>query len=148
MTKSLKIIALALVLSISAFGQTDEEYLNTLKRMFEVSGSEESYQAAVKQMFSLFKQQFSNVGTEIWNEFEEEFAKTSIDDLTEMLVPVYKKYMTKEDLKELIEFYETPVGRKFAEYTPIIMQESMQIGQQWGLKIGQDFERKMMERGY
>lgn len=81
-------------------------------------------------------------------EFEEEFAKTSIDDLTEMLVPVYKKYMTKEDLKELIEFYETPVGRKFAEYTPIIMQESMQIGQQWGLKIGQDFERKMMERGY
>jgi uncharacterized protein len=147
MTKNLKIIALALVLSISSFGQTNEEYLNTLKRMFEVSGTEESYQAATKQMFSIFKQQFS-VGTEIWNELEEEFTKTSIDDLTEMLVPVYKKYMTKEDLEELIKFYETPVGRKFAEYTPMIMQESMQIGQQWGLKIGQDFERKMMERGY
>ncbi len=116
--------------------------------MFVVSGSEKSYQAVVKQMFTMFKQQYSDVELDLWGDLEKEFSKTSLNDLTEMLVPVYSKYMTLEDLKELIKFYETPVGKKFAKNTPLIMQESMQIGQQWGMKVGQDFEKKMKEKGY
>ena len=65
-----------------------------------------------------------------------------------MLVPVYLKYMTKEDLEEMIKFYQTPVGSKFAKSTPLIMQESMQVGQKWGMKIGEDFKKKMKEKGY
>jgi len=116
--------------------------------MFEVSGTEGSYQAAIKQMFSMFKQQYSNVEVEIWTDLEKEFSKTSLNELTKMLVPVYSKYMTLEDLNELIKFYNTPTGKKYAKSTPLIMQESMQIGQQWGMKIGQDFEKKMKDRGY
>ena len=55
---------------------------------------------------------------------------------------------TKEDLEEFIKFYQTPVGKKFAKNTPFIMQESMQIGQQWGMKIGENFKNKMKEKGY
>ena len=29
----------------------------------------------------------------------------------------------------------------------MILQESMQIGQQWGMKIGQDFANKMKKKG-
>ena len=77
-----------------------------------------------------------------------EFLNTSLDDLVEMLVPVYSKYMTQGDLEKLIEFYQTPVGKKYAKSTPMITQESMQVGQQWGMKIGQEFEKKMKEKGY
>ncbi|MDP2060383.1 MAG: DUF2059 domain-containing protein [Flavobacteriaceae bacterium] len=148
MTKRFLTITLLLFVSITVFGQADKEYNETLKRMFEVSGSEKSYQAVVKQMFTMFKQQYSDVELDVWGDLEKEFSKTSLNDLTEMLVPVYSKYMTLEDLKELIKFYETPVGKKFAKNTPLIMQESMQIGQQWGMKVAQDFEKKMKEKGY
>ena len=148
MTKVLTVFSFLVLLSFSTYGQTDKEYSKTLNKMFEVSGTEESYQAAIKQMFTMFKQQYSNVETTIWDDMEKEFSQTSMNDLTEMLVPVYSKYMTKDDLEELIKFYQTPVGKKFAKNTPLIMQESIQIGQQWGMKIGQDFKKKMEEKGY
>ena len=146
--KNILTIILLVNVSLTAFGQTDNEYSDTLKRMFEVSGSEESYRAVIKQMFTMYKQQYSNVDAVVWNDLEKEFLKTSLNELTQMLIPVYSKYMTQEDLKELIKFYETPVGNKFAKNTPLIMQESMQIGQQWGMKIGEDFANKMKEKGY
>lgn len=99
-------------------------------------------------MLNMQKQQHPNVSTEIWIELEKEFFKTSMDDLVTMLVPVYKKHMTKTDLVGLIKFYKSPVGKKFAEKTPLITQESIQVGQQWGMKIGQAFQAKMKAKGY
>jgi hypothetical protein len=69
-------------------------------------------------------------------------------DLVKMLVPVYKKHLTLADVEGLITFYKSPVGQKFAKKTPMITQESMQIGQQWGMVIGQKFADKMKEKGY
>ncbi len=146
-----KVLAIALLfyVSLTSFAQqADDEYKSTLNHMFKVSGTEQAYQAAIQQMFSMYKQQYTNVDASVWEEFEKEFSKTSIDDLTEMLVPVYQKYMTVDDLKGLIEFYETPLGKKYASNSPMIMQESMQIGQQWGMKLGQEFAEKMKEKGY
>ncbi|RQH19737.1 DUF2059 domain-containing protein [Okeania hirsuta] len=36
------------------------------------------------------------------------------------------KYFTEEDLQTLIEFYQTPTGRKTIELMPQLFQESMQ----------------------
>lgn len=116
--------------------------------MFKVSGTEESFQSAIKQMFVIFKQQSPNVKSSVWEEYEKEFSNTSIIDIVEMLVPVYKKYMTQEDLEEMVKFYQTPVGQKYAKNTPLITQESMQIGQQWGMKLGQEITKKLKEKGY
>jgi hypothetical protein len=148
MTKRVLTFSLLVFLSVTSFSQEDKQYTKTLNKMFEVSGTEESYQAAIKQMFTIFKQQYPDVEVEIWTDLEKEFSKTSLNELTKMLVPVYSKYMTLEDLNELIKFYNTPTGKKYAKSTPLIMQESMQVGQQWGMKIGQDFEKKMKDIGY
>jgi hypothetical protein len=148
MKKIISILTFSLAFFAFSFGQTNDDYSKTLKEMFKVSGSEESYQAAIKQMFVMFKQQKTNVDAKIWDEFENEFSKTSINDLADMLTPVYIQYMNLEDLKELIKFYQTPVGKKFAKSTPMIMQESMQIGQQWGMKLGEDITKKLQEKGY
>ena len=99
-------------------------------------------------MFGMYREMYPNVEEEVWNGLEKEFSKTSMDDMTEMLVPVYKKYMSKDDLEELIEFYKSPIGIKLATSTPLIMVESMEVGQAWGMKIGQDFEQRMKEKGY
>ena len=131
-----------------SFGQTDTEFKAKLKSMFEVSGSEETYQTVIKQMISMYKQQFNNVPEETWDDLEKEFLKTSMDDLVDMLVPVYSRHLTLDDIQKIIEFYQTPVGKKYAEKTPLIMQESMQVGQQWGMKIGQEFQEKLQEEGY
>ncbi|WP_026631531.1 DUF2059 domain-containing protein [Dyadobacter alkalitolerans] len=141
---------LLLVLSCVTFSnaQGNTEYKAKLKKMFEASGSEKSYKVAIEQMFTMFKQQKTTVPDSIWKQFEGEFLKTSLDDLVEMLEPVYVKSLTQDDLQQLIAFYETPVGKKYASKTPIIMQESMQVGQQWGRKIAMEFQEKLKAKGY
>ena len=64
--------------------------------------------------------------------------------LLEMLMPVYDKYYTNEDLEGLIAFYGTPLGQKMLKNSPDVMRESQSIGFQWGSKIGQDTEREVL----
>ncbi|WP_375578870.1 DUF2059 domain-containing protein [Marivirga tractuosa] len=148
MKKRFLTIALLTLVNLTVFGQVDTEYGKTLQKMFEVSGTEQTYQTVIKQIITMYKQQYPLIELEIWDDLAKEFTKTSLNELTDMLVPVYSKYMTIADLEELIKFYETPVGKKFAKNTPLIMQESMQVGQQWGMEISHDFEKKMEEKGY
>ncbi len=68
---------------------------------------------------------------------------TSITELVKLLVPTYQKHLSLEDLKGIIAFYESPLGIKYAEKTPFITQESMAIGQQWGMLLGQKIAKKM-----
>jgi len=148
MRKLIILCTITLAFSTIGFSQNeDATYRNTLQEMFEVSGSEETYKAAITQIMGMFKQQYANVEAEQWNQLEQEFLSRSIDELVELLVPVYQKYLTQEDLKEIIAFYETPVGKKFALHNPAIVQESMQVGQQWGMKIGQELQQKLEEEG-
>src|SRR5688572_20433511 len=100
-----------------SFAQSDARYQSTLKKMFEVSGSEEAYKSAIRQMFVMFKQN-KDVPEQIWIDLEKEFLLASMDELVVMLTPVYEKHLTLADLLKLIEFYQTPVGVKFAQKTP------------------------------
>jgi len=148
MKKAIAILALFIFYSNLSFAQDDKAYAETLKTMFEVSGSEGAYNVAITQMFGMFKQQYNSVDEKTWKELEEEFQNSSITDLVDSLVPVYKKHLTLKDLKELIKFYQTPIGKKYADKTPMIAQESLLAGQEWGMKIGQKFAEKMREKGY
>ena len=49
-----------------------------------------------------------------------------VDEIIEQLIPIYDRYYTEEDLKELVTFYKGPVGQKAISVTPQIMQEATQ----------------------
>lgn len=147
MKKSILFLLFAFTMHCS-FGQTDPSYQRALKELLKVSGTEVSFSTVVTQMMTMVKQGNPNIPATIWEDFEQEMLATSLDDLAAMLVPVYKKHLTQEDLNDLIAFYQTPAGKKYAEKTPLIMQESMQVGQQWGLQIAQRVQQKLAEQGY
>jgi uncharacterized protein len=46
-----------------------------------------------------------------------------------MLVPVYTRNLESSDIDEMIRFFRTPAGQHFLEKQPVIMQESMEVGQ-------------------
>lgn len=46
-----------------------------------------------------------------------------VDYVSECVIPVYKKYYTLDELKQLNEFYRTPVGRKFGKTSVQMSQE-------------------------
>jgi hypothetical protein len=40
------------------------------------------------------------------------------------MYPIYDKYFSSDDLKELVAFYKSPIGEKFVKLMPQIYQES------------------------
>lgn len=127
-----------------SMSQSDnKEYSKVLKKMFEISGAEESFKGAIKQMVVPFKNSYTGIEEKFWDELEKEFLKTSLNDLTEMLVPVYQKQFSIEELNGIILFYESEIGRKYAKAIPVITVESMEVGQKWGAQIGQKIGEKI-----
>ncbi|MNK62325.1 hypothetical protein D3C87_814990 [compost metagenome] len=130
-----------------SFGQ-QSNYKSSLTKLMQVSGSEVAYKGILNQMISMFKQQQSSVPKEFWDEFTVEINRDGVSQLVDLVLPIYQKHLTEADLLGVIAFYETPVGKKFAEKTPLITQESMLAGQEWGKQIGQRVLDKLKAKGY
>ncbi|PRY55548.1 hypothetical protein B0I27_101520 [Arcticibacter pallidicorallinus] len=142
-------LSLLLVLSITlSFSQENSTYKASLKKMIQVSGSESASKGIVNQMITMFKQQQANVPVEFWDEFAAEMNRDAIGQLVDMLTPIYQKHLTEKDLQGVISFYETPSGKKFAEKTPLITQESMLAGQEWGKQIATKVVERLQAKGY
>ena len=89
-------------------------------------------------------------------EYEKQVAKmlemTHTMDAMKQIFPqmtaMLKKYLTLDDLKEIIKFYETPVGKKLSEMNPKATAEILPIAQQIGMQTMQELMQKAQEKGY
>ena len=120
--------------------QVSKSYQNTLNEMILVSGTGEAFISSVQQMKKMFKAQFTNLEDKDWNSIEEYINQESFPNLINQLTPIYHKHLTEEDLKHIIDFYQTDTGKNFAQKAPLIAQESMLIGKKWGMQLGQKIQ--------
>ncbi len=58
-------------------------------------------------------------------------------DFMEITIPIYDKHLTHGEIRGLLEFYESPLGRKMVEISPKLMEDSMNAGQQWAQQNSQ-----------
>jgi len=66
--------------------------------------------------------------------------------LIEQVVPIYHQQFTHEEIKGLLQFYGTPVGRKVIQAMPTILQQSMAAGQAWGRSLAPTIEARLRTR--
>jgi hypothetical protein len=63
-------------------------------------------------------------------------SKLDTQKLLDMAVPAYDKYLSHEEIKGLLRFYETPLGQKALTVMPKLMGELQETGQKWGGELG------------
>lgn len=56
-------------------------------------------------------------------------------DLEPAMVKIYQDNFTQEDINGLIAFYKTPPGKTTIEKMPVVMQQSMAVGQDAMMKV-------------
>lgn len=135
MKKIISTLALILIISSTTFCQTDKEYTNTLKKFFEISGNSATSTIAIDQMIEILKPQYPNIDSKEWERIGKDFMQKSMNQFIEMSIPIYQKYLSKSDLEEMIQFYQSPIGQKFAQSNTFIAKESMSIAQKWGMEL-------------
>ena len=57
-------------------------------------------------------------------------------ELADRAIPVYDRHYSSSEIKELIRFYETPVGQKLLKELPAVSAELQQAGSAWGEDVG------------
>lgn len=134
--------------SPAVFGQS-ASYKKTCKKYFKANGSEENFKAVVNNMIEHYKKSetISVVPAEVWDDMEKEMIK-DLDDFYDKLTIICYKHFTEDELKKMIEFYESPIGKKMVKETPAMLKESMDAGRIWGEEIGRKMVEKLKKKGY
>ena len=78
--------------------------------------------------------------------FLEKFeSKVNSDGFVALLLPIYDRHFSDEEIKQLVAFYETPIGKKAVSELPKVVAESQQVGRQWGETAGQESMNEVLE---
>lgn len=123
----------------------ETEFRQDIRKLMVLTGAGDLGTQVMRQMIDMFKQTYVGVPAEVWDRFLEQAGG---DELVELVIPIYERHLTHEDVKGLIAFYESPLGRKLVSKQPLIMEESMLVGQEWGAQLGEDVMSKLKEEGY
>lgn len=124
-----------------------------IKRLMEMTGSANLAQqfaaAGSQQMFQVLKVSRPEIPERALSVMHAELLALISEKLVapgglvDLVVPIYHKHLTHQEIRELIGFYQTPLGRKTIEVLPRVVNESMATGQQWGQALAPEIERRI-----
>lgn len=136
-------IALLIVTNINqvAFAQTptqktpptsvqETEKVNNIRQLLDLTGAKNISQQIMLQTLDVLKSQYPQVPQKVWDTF---LAEVKADEMINEIVPIYNKYFTGEEIKQIIAFYQTPLGKKTISVLPQISRDSAIIGQKYGI---------------
>jgi hypothetical protein len=126
---------LGLTLLLPSLAQADitPEKRAEIDKLLRLSGTDQQMGLVLDQMVAILQKSHPDAPLEFWVKFR---TSANTHELLELIIPVYDKYYSLEDLKQINAFYESPSGQRMVQVSPEVMKESMQIGQQWGSKLG------------
>lgn len=127
---------------VSAYGQTKRA---DIIKLLDVSNTKSQAAQMFDLMLPSLKALAPSAPQAFWTTFE---SMLDLDSFVEMFIPLYDKYFTHDEIRGLLEFYESPVGRKMLAVTPDLTQESFGIGQAWGTKLAEDVLTELRRQGY
>ena len=118
------ILTFALVFIAQLGFSQDDAFKKDILRVIEMSGSANSMKAAKDQILKMVPEAKKAA-------FIIEFDST-IPSLYDKLAIIYMETYTREDIKAMIAFYESPVGKKINEKAGVLFEKSQTAGKEWG----------------
>lgn len=154
--KTLLAVFFALLLSVSpVMAQTDtvqdkavEDYRKALEQLLEASGTKTTISARFPFIIKNLKDMCPGVPEEVMTNMENKFRDFFFNNIMDLYLPVYMRYLTIDEVKEYTAFYNTPLGRKVAMTLPTFSVELAQAGRLAGEKIAKEVLEELAKEGY
>jgi hypothetical protein len=83
-----------------------------------------------------------SVGSAFWKKFRD---KVRTQEFVDMIVPIYARHCTQEEIEQLLAFDQSPIGKRMVEEQPLLVKESMEAGAEWGRKLAEDAMKESEE---
>ncbi len=158
---ALLLMCLLVALSVAPkpLSAQDDQKDALIRELLEVTGAfaiaDQMIDATSQNMATQVKTLRPDIPSEAIDMIFEEVRRTfaaSRDEFATAMVAIYGRHFTSDEISDLLAFYQTPTGRKLVQAQPQIVQDSLAIGQQWGLAVGQEavqnVRRRLQKEGY
>lgn len=127
-----------------------------IRRLLEATGATRigtvMTQSVVRQMGDAFRQSRPDLPASLIDSMSQDVGKifgeamNAKGGLVDRMVPLYHRQFTHEEIKGMLVFYESPLGKKVAQALPVLTQESVELGQEWGESLGPQIEKAIAMR--
>jgi uncharacterized protein len=123
-----------------------------IRSLMEVVGArDEMRQATARQteefrdnlVSALPSQQRDQVVTTLVSDYQKKFHSEA---LSEQIVAIYDKHFTDDEVKGLLQFYSSPLGRKFAAEMPKIAAEAQAADREEGTRTATEVVQQLPEQ--
>jgi uncharacterized protein len=130
-----------------------DDKLAAIEQLITISNSI----ALAKQMSTLFSAEFAksikiarpNVPQKALDALPEVVGavmQENIASMKQIFVTIYDKYYSLDDIQQLTQFYQSPLGQKLLAVQPQLAQDSVQAGARWGQMLQPEIQRRIKER--
>ena len=116
-----------------------------IRKLVDLLKVEESVELMLDQSIVVLKQQYPKIPVSYWSELKR---KIDYSQFTEMVIPVYNKTFSHQEVKDLIQFFSTPVGRKYVRELPAINTAIYNVSHEYGRALSQQIVQQMRTDGF
>ncbi len=115
------------MLTIAVKAQDNSEFKNVTIEFIKLTGAGAAFESAIAQIGS----GVSEVNKEAYTKE----ANGTLGALYTKIADLYMAEFTQEEIKALVAFYNTDLGKKLAEKQLNLTQKAMLFGQSWGMEV-------------
>jgi uncharacterized protein len=116
-----------------------------IKHLLDLTGGVRVGERLLDRLFEAQRRSMPEVPEGVWQEARRAF-ETS--ELVELIAAVWDRHFSQEEIRGLIEFYESPLGTRLREMQPVILQESLFAGEEWGRRALERLQEKLLQKGF
>jgi hypothetical protein len=122
-----KLILTVAVLFLSQLTMAQDVFKEDVLKVLKASGAGAQMELAKDQVLL-------NIKEDKKAEFSKDF-DASLPSLYDKMANVYMTTYTHEEVKQILKFYNSPVGIKMGEKAAELAKKNMQAGQEWGVEL-------------
>jgi len=122
-----KLILAVAVILVSQFGMAQDAFKADVLKVLKASGSGAQMELAKEEVMA-------SIPEESRADFSKDF-DASLPSLYDKMVKVYMETFTHDEVKQMLKFYDSPVGKKITEKAGELTKKNMAAGQEWGMEL-------------
>lgn len=115
------------MLALTTQAQDNPEFKKETVEFIKITGAASAFENAIAQIGAMVPDEKKEAYTEE--------AKGTLDSLYDKMAGLYMAEFTQDEIKELVAFYHTDLGKKLAEKQLGLTQKAMMFGQNWGMEV-------------
>ena len=125
--------------------EISDDFKKDIRKLLDLNKDLNNRYASIFNLFANYKLRVPGVPLGFWQQCDQLLSK---DDLADYIIPEYAKQYTHQDVKDLIAFFESRVGKKFVRATKQISIHANIAAGGYGRAFFEKIYKKLDDAGY